>query len=111
MAGQIVSKNFLSTVDLMSSSKDTALPVNVMECDDRLEETEEGQEIKSAEELQEDGTIGVFEEDYQEMEISEVEPVKDDEVEDCRFQVCQQRLDENGDLVLEIEEKGVESGH
>ena len=109
VSGQIVSKNFLSTADLMSSSKDTALPVNVMECDDRQEETEEGQENKTAEELQEDGMVDGFVEDYEEMEISEVEPVKDEEVEDCRFQVCQQRLDEDGDLVLEIEEKGGES--
>ena len=109
VSGQIVSKNFLSTADLMSSSKDTALPVNVMECDDRQEETEEGQENKTAEELQEDGMVEGFVEDYEEMEISEVEPVKDEEVEDCRFQVCQQRLDEDGDLVLEIEEKGGES--
>ena len=108
VAGQIASKNFLSTVDLGSSAKDTALPVNVMECDDRQEEADEGHENKSSEDLQEAGMVDGYPEDYEEMEISEVEPVKDDEIGDCRFQVCQQRLDEDGNLVLEIEEKGGE---
>ena len=43
-----------------------------------------------------------------EMEIAEVDPVFTAEV-DCRFQVCQQTVDDEGNLVLEIEEK--ENGH
>merc|ERR1712098_842360 len=39
-----------------------------------------------------------------EMEIAEVDPVFTAEV-DCRFQVCQQTVDDEGNLVLEIEEK------
>ena len=40
----------------------------------------------------------------EEMEMSELDPVYNSEP-DCRFQVCEQRMDEEGNLVLEIEEK------
>ena len=85
--------SLLSTVDLVQHS---ALPVNVMECDDRLDEGEQLEE-QMLEQFGED-----------EMEISELEPVKDDEVMECRFHVCQQRVDEDGNLVLELEERGGE---
>ena len=107
---RIDTSNFLSTVDMVNTSKDIDLPVNVMECDDKLEGEESKEKTVVEIDVQEDGEeedgmLEQYDEEFQGLEISEVEPVKDDEIVDCRFQVCQQMIDEDGNLVLEIEEK------
>ena len=100
---RIVGTEFLSTglLSLTGTSKVTDLPVNVMECDDKQDEGEDCRDKLAGEVEDEESSLMEFEG----MEISEVEPVKDEEVGDCRFKVCQKMIDEEGNLVLEIEEK------
>ena len=119
----VVTKNFLSTVDVSSTNDQITLPVNVLD--------EEGEEKSDVEDN--DNTVDITTDNNQlfvpefsqsdkpsadteevsegeeEMEVSEMEPVFSSEP-DCRFQVCEQRVDEDGNLVLEIEERSGSSG-
>ena len=116
----VVTKNFLSTVDVSAANDQITLPVNVLDEEEKsdAEDNDETTEINP----DHNQTIDVPEfpasdkivlstveaeevsEGEEEMEVSELEPVFNSEL-DCRFQVCEQRLDEEGNLVLEIEEK------
>ena len=109
----VVTKNFLSTVDISREKDQITLPINVLdeEGDDKSEDEDDiapGTDELGREDIsndpEEDKEVDEEGSDSEEMEISEVDPVYNEEL-DCRFQVCKQRVDEEGNLVLEIEEK------
>ena len=125
----VVTKNFLPTVDVSSPKEQISLPVNVMdeECEERSDGEENATAVNAPGDVKGTGAedredknnidrINVPEEyndkeeddsesdDDEPLEVAEVDPVYSDEL-DCRFQVCRQRVDEEGNLVLEIEEK------
>ena len=97
----VVSKNALSTVELEGPGvAQTTLPVNVLaeEGEERLDEQDETAEEEAEEQKEEEDELLPTENAISElMDISEL-----------RFQVCGRRVDENGDIVVEIEEKELE---
>eukprot|EP00092_Neocalanus_flemingeri_P015619 GFUD01016907.1.p1 GENE.GFUD01016907.1~~GFUD01016907.1.p1 ORF type:complete len:876 (+),score=244.14 GFUD01016907.1:57-2684(+) len=107
----VVTKNILSTVDIVSSDPQSTLPINVLaeECEDRFDMGKEESSPESEVEDDVDNPGSVSEYDiankYEEMEIDEVDADESFQEADLRFQVCDQRVDEDGNIVLEIIEK------
>jgi len=98
----IVTKNILSTVD-SSGSSPHSLPVNLLagECDDK----EVGVGMDPSEVPHEGaGTVMIGREDGQ-FEEMEVDSTHNEEGKNLRFQVSDQRVDDEGNIVLEIVEK------
>jgi len=107
----VVTKNILSTVDIVSSDPQSTLPINVLaeECEDRFDMDKESCLHESEPEDDVDNPASVSEyataSEYEEMEVDEVD-ADVTEADDLRFQVCDQRIDDEGNIVLEIIEKG-----
>eukprot|EP00090_Calanus_glacialis_P013694 TRINITY_DN22348_c0_g1_i1.p1 TRINITY_DN22348_c0_g1~~TRINITY_DN22348_c0_g1_i1.p1 ORF type:complete len:738 (+),score=217.22 TRINITY_DN22348_c0_g1_i1:187-2214(+) len=107
----VVTKNILSTVDIMSRDPQSTLPTNVLaeECEDRFDMCKDSSCPESEPEDDIDNPASLCEyttaSEYEEMEIDEVEADEIVEEDDLRFQVCDQRVDDEGNIVLEIVEK------
>ena len=104
--GVVVSRNNLSTVELEGPGPaQTTLPVNVLaeEGEEKSEETEVVEEDLEKDKEEEDYAEG---DDVPMAPSGAVEEPLD--VAGLRFQVRDRRVEENGDIVVEIEEKEVE---
>ena len=106
----VVTKNILSTVDMMSRDPQSTLPTNVLaeECEERLDlcnnpHAERGTEADIDDPVSLDEFV--TSNDYEEMEMEDLDPDNRVDMDDLRFQVSDKRVDEEGNIFLEIIEK------